>query len=203
MQRLASPCRSAAEGFQVNDETPRRQVVVKLRSFSRSLPMSLLMAREAVMQRFRSSLHLFGITEQQWRVLRALNTVERIEVTALARATSLLPPSLSRILRDLEERGLIVRKAAETDMRKSLIAISADGVTLIEAVAPYSEEIYAEITSTFGEEKLAQLQDLLKELTRVTNALPPVDHSHRQVPPEIRDLAQPRPRGRPRRPPAG
>lgn len=152
----------------VNDRTPRRQVVVKLRSFSRSLPMSLLLAREAVMQRFRSSLHLFGITEQQWRVLRALNTVEEIEVTALARATSLLPPSLSRILRDLDERGLIVRAPAENDLRKSLIAISPDGQKLIDAVAPYSDEIYAEITSTFGEEKLARLQDLLRELTQVT-----------------------------------
>jgi homoprotocatechuate degradation regulator HpaR len=152
---------TGAEGPQVRDETPRRQVVVKLRSFSRSLPMSLLLAREAVMQRFRSSLQLFGITEQQWRVLRALNTVAEIEVTALARATSLLPPSLSRILRDLESRELILRKSAEDDMRKSLVAISADGARLIDAVAPYSDEIYSEITSTFGEEKLSQLQELL------------------------------------------
>jgi homoprotocatechuate degradation regulator HpaR len=183
----------------VRDETPRRQVVVKLRSFSRSLPMSLLLAREAVMLRFRSSLQLFGITEQQWRVLRALNTVSEIEVTALARATSLLPPSLSRILRDLDARGLIVRKTAEDDMRKSLIAISPGGAKLIDAVGPYSDEIYAEITSTFGEEKLAQLQELLKELIRVTDALPLVDHSHRTVPPDVQVLAQTRPRGRPRR----
>ena len=181
----------------MNDETPRRQVVVKLRSFSRSLPMSLLLAREAVMQRFRSSLQLFGITEQQWRVLRALNTIEEIEVTALARATSLLPPSLSRILRDLEARELVLRGAAEKDLRKSLISISDDGARLIDAIAPYSDEIYAEITSTFGEERLAQLQELLKELTRVTNALPPVDHSRRPVPSEVRNLARALPRGRP------
>lgn len=179
-------------------EAPKRQVVVKLRSFSRSLPMSLLLAREAVMQRFRSALHLFAITEQQWRVLRALNTVEEIEVTALARATSLLPPSLSRILKDLETRRLITRTVAENDMRKSLIAIAPDGVRLIDAVAPYSDEIYAEITDTFGEERLAQLQELLRELTRVTNALPPVDHSHRPVSLDALDLPQPKPRGRPR-----
>lgn len=151
------------------------------------------------MQRFRSSLHLFNLTEQQWRVLRALNTVPQIEVTALARATSLLAPSLSRILKDLEARGLIVRKSAEDDMRKSLIAISEDGLKLIDAVAPYSEEIYREITSTFGEEKLAQLQELLKELIQVTSALPAVDHSQNVLPPEVRGLTQTRPRGRPRK----
>lgn len=190
--------RPTAEGPRVKSETPKKQVVVKLRSFSRSLPMSLLLAREAVIQRFRSSLHLFGITEQQWRVLRALNTVAEIEVTALARATSLLAPSLSRILKDLASRGLILRWADEDDMRKSLIAISPDGTRLIDAIAPFSDEIYAEITSTFGEENLAALQDLLKELTRVTNALPPVDHSRRIFPPEIHDIAQARRRGRPR-----
>lgn len=181
----------------MDEQAPKKQVVVKLWSFSKSLPMTLLLAREAVMHRFRSSLHLFNITEQQWRVLRALNTVPQIEVTALAKATYLLAPSLSRILKDLEARGLIERRSAETDMRKSMIAISEDGIRLIDAVAPYSEEIYREITSTFGEEKLAQLQDLLKELTRVTNGLPPVDHSDSTLPEEIRDLTRTRRRGRP------
>lgn len=152
---------------------PRPSVNVKLRSFSRSLPMSLLLAREAVMNRFRSSLHLFNITEQQWRVLRALNAVTEIEVTDLAKATSLLAPSLSRILRDLEARKLIVRRRAPGDQRRALISISPSGLTLIDSVAPYSEAIYAEVTETFGAEKMATLQALLKELTESLNALPP------------------------------
>ena len=162
--------------------------------------MTLMLAREAVMQRFRSALHLFNITEQQWRVLRALTAVERIEVTALAAATYLLPPSLSRILKDLEARGLILRQVADGDLRKSLIAISPDGLRLIDAVAPYSEAIYAEITDAFGPEKLADLQRLLRDLADSANALPPADYSADSLPPEIRDIVGPGPRqrGRPR-----
>jgi hypothetical protein len=37
---------------------------------------------------------------------------------------------------------------------------------LIEAVAPNSEAIYAEITNRFGARKLAELQDMLGELER-------------------------------------
>ena len=37
---------------------------------------------------------------------------------------------------------------------------------LIEAVAPTSEAIYAEITSRYGVRKLAELQDMLAELER-------------------------------------
>lgn len=134
---------------------------VPMRDFSRSLPMSLLRAREAVMRQFRPSLRHHGLTEQQWRILRALAAVETIEVTELARVAFLLGPSLSRILRDLEARHLIERRAAEADLRRAVVSISAKGLKLIEAVAPSSEAIYAAITRRYGARKLAELQDML------------------------------------------
>src|SRR5213082_3818153 len=91
---------------------------VPMREFSRSLPMSLLRAREAVMRQFRPSLRDYGLTEQQWRILRALTSVDTIEVTELAQVAFLLGPSLSRILRDLEARDLIERRAAKADLRR-------------------------------------------------------------------------------------
>jgi homoprotocatechuate degradation regulator HpaR len=144
------------------DAGPARRA--PMREFSRSLPMSLLRAREAVMRQFRPSLRNHGLTEQQWRILRALSAVDEIEVTELAHVAFLLGPSLSRILRDLEARQLIERKAAETDARRAVVSISAKGLKLIEAVAPTSEAIYAEITRRFGARKLAELQEMLGAL---------------------------------------
>jgi len=149
-------------------ETARR---APMRDFSRSLPMSLLRAREAVMRQFRPSLRNHGLTEQQWRILRALTAVEAIEVTELARTAFLLGPSLSRILRDLEARDLIERRTAETDLRRGVVSISPKGLKLIEAVAPTSEAIYAEITSRYGARKLAELQDMLGVLERSLGAM--------------------------------
>jgi len=141
--------------------SPRR---APMREFSRSLPMSLLRAREAVMRQFRPSLRNHGLTEQQWRILRALTSVDEIEVTELAHVAFLLGPSLSRILRDLEGRQLIERKAAENDLRRAVVSISAKGLKLIEAVAPTSEAIYAAITKRYGARRLAELQDMLGTL---------------------------------------
>jgi homoprotocatechuate degradation regulator HpaR len=135
-----------------------------MREFSRSLPMSLLRAREAVMRQFRPSLRQHGLTEQQWRILRALTSVESIEVTELAHVAFLLGPSLSRILRDLEARELIERKVAKADLRRAMVSITAKGLKLIEAVAPTSETIYAEITKRYGARKLGELQDMLGAL---------------------------------------
>ncbi|THD75520.1 MAG: homoprotocatechuate degradation operon regulator HpaR [Bradyrhizobium sp.] len=137
---------------------------VPMREFSRSLPMSLLRAREAVMRHFRPSLRDHGLTEQQWRILRALASVDTIEVTELARVAFLLGPSLSRILRDLEARHLIERRVAKADLRRGMVSISARGLKLIEAVAPTSEAIYAAMTRRYGAHKLADLQDMLAAL---------------------------------------
>src|SRR6185312_154978 len=127
-----------------------------MREFSRSLPMSLLRAREAVMRQFRPSLRHHGLTEQQWRILRALAASGAIEVTELARVAFLLGPSLSRILRDLEQRKLIARELLKSDLRRNIVSITARGLQLIDVVAPTSEAIYGEMTKRFGARKLAE-----------------------------------------------
>jgi homoprotocatechuate degradation regulator HpaR len=119
------------------------------------------------MRHFRPSLNYFGITEQQWRVLRALTTVENIEVMELAEATFLLPPSLSRILKELDKRDLIKRRTSSKDMRRGIVSISDKGRQLIESAGAQSEAIYSEITRLYGAEKLATLQTMLRELEAV------------------------------------
>jgi homoprotocatechuate degradation regulator HpaR len=137
---------------------------VPMREFSRSLPMALLRAREAVMRQFRPALREHGLTEQQWRILRALAAVEESEITELARTAFLLGPSLSRILRDLEARRLIERRTAESDLRRGVVSISEKGLKLMEGVAPSSEAIYAAITRRYGARRLAELQEMLGAL---------------------------------------
>jgi len=116
------------------------------------------------MRQFRPSLRDHGLTEQQWRILRALASVDTIEVTELARVAFLLGPSLSRILRDLEARHLIERRVAKADLRRGMLSISPKGLQLIEAVAPSSEAIYAAISRRYGTRKLRELQDMLQAL---------------------------------------
>src|ERR1700751_4938476 len=128
-----------------------------MREFSRSLPMALLRAREAVMRQFRPSLRQHGLTEQQWRILRALAGAEESEGTDLARPAFLLGPSLSRILRDLEARNLIERRTAESDLRRGVVSISDKGLRLMEEGAPSSEGISAAITNRYGARTLLAL----------------------------------------------
>lgn len=137
---------------------------LRMREFSRSMPMLLLRSREAFLRHFRPGLRAHGVTEQQWRVLRALNAVYEIEITALANATCLLAPSLSRILRDLEERELVERRMDNKDLRKSFVSLTQQGLALLESFSAESEAIYNGIRERFGQDKYNLLMNLLRDL---------------------------------------
>ncbi len=135
-----------------------------MREFSRSLPMALLRAREAVMNRFRPILREHGVTEQQWRVLRALYPESVLEAGDLAERCCLLTSSLTRIVKHLDSEGYLTRKPDTRDLRRVLVAITAKGRKLIETVAPLSEREYQAITDAFGAAKLDRLHDTLEAL---------------------------------------
>ncbi|MFZ1386740.1 MAG: homoprotocatechuate degradation operon regulator HpaR [Thiolinea sp.] len=135
-----------------------------MRTFERSLPMSLLKAREAVMKKFIPHLRAHDLSAQQWRVLRALYATEGLEMSALSERCFLLMPSLSRIVQNLEARELIKRRTSEQDQRRSIISLTPEGRQLVELMAPESEARYEHITRVFGYGKLELLYELLDEL---------------------------------------
>ena len=135
----------------------------RLRDFEHSLPMELLKAREAAMARFRPMLRSHGVTEQQWRVIRALADYDRIDASELARRSFLLAPSLTRILQHLESEKLVKRLSDASDQRRSVLTLTAKGRRLFSAVAPDSAALYEDIEATFGSKKLELLYELLEE----------------------------------------
>ena len=128
---------SAAERVQPGAGEATESVVASralpMRAFSNSLPMELLRAREAVMRRFRPGLRGHGVTEQQWRILRALAHSGPLEVSQLADATCLLAPSLSRILPDMGVKVTFLREADTS------AAPAAQSVTLVPQAAVKSD----------------------------------------------------------------
>jgi homoprotocatechuate degradation regulator HpaR len=135
-----------------------------LRDFSRSLPMALLRAREAVMERFRPSLRAHDLTDQQWRVLRALFDHGQKDLGELAEMCCLLKPSITRIIRTMETRELLKKQADIKDQRRTIVSITSDGRKLIAQVGPHSQQVYREIEAEFGTEALEELYSKLDAL---------------------------------------
>ncbi|MGZ3272652.1 MAG: homoprotocatechuate degradation operon regulator HpaR [Caulobacteraceae bacterium] len=128
---------------------------------AQSLPVRLLRAREAVMTRIRPVLRAYGVTEQQWRVLCTVRDLRETEITVLAEQVFLLPPSLSRILRDLETRGLIQRRASAQDQRRALVSMAPEGEALIHRVEPALQEVRLEMRRLCGLDRLKALAEML------------------------------------------
>ncbi|MFA3919486.1 homoprotocatechuate degradation operon regulator HpaR [Ruegeria hyattellae] len=131
---------------------------------SRSLPIALLRAREQVMGPVRAMLADVGITEQQWRVLRVLNEDGPQDPTRIAAQACLLLPSLTRILQNLEGKGLIERETDPSDRRRQIVGVTRDGEKIISDNLDKSIALLEATRARLGTEKYEALLDLLNEL---------------------------------------
>ena len=130
----------------------------------RSLPMALLRAREAVMEEFRPMLAKHDVTEQQWRVVRVLAEADQLDASEVAVRASILAPSLTRIIRNLEDRKLIRRKKDASDGRRVMLEVAPGGAALIKKVMPESAAAYERLDARFGAARINQLLDLLDKI---------------------------------------
>ncbi len=131
---------------------------------SRSLPISLIRAREGVMAPIREMLAETGITEQQWRVLRVLAEHGSLDTSTLADRASLLFPSLTRIATTLRNKGLITQTRDEVDRRRQLIEITEAGQKIIDDRADQAAQIVADFRAALGDDNYETLLDLLAQL---------------------------------------
>ena len=141
-----------------------------LAPMAQSLPVRLMRAREALMTRIRPVLRAHGVTEQQWRVLCTVRDLRETEITVLAEQVFLLAPSLSRILRDLEARGLMLRRPSMQDQRRALVSLTAEGQALIHRVEPALLEVRLQMRRLFGIGRLRALAEMLDELEAALGA---------------------------------
>lgn len=138
-----------------------------MRDFSRSLPMALLRARESVMVRFRPMLRAHGLTEQQWRVLRAMASAgHKLRPMDLSQATYISMPSLSRLLKTLEGRQLIERSRHASDLRGAEFELTAACHAIVAEIAPHSVRVYDEIEQLVGHAEIEQLYALLDRVVQ-------------------------------------
>lgn len=134
------------------------------RNGRRSVPIMLVRAREAVMARFRPLLVDHGLSEQQWRVIRALAESDEVDATQVAERACVLPPSLTRIIRTLEARELIGRRTDAGDRRRVLLSLTPGGIELMTRLTLEGSAGYVDFIQRFGAERIETLLELLNDL---------------------------------------
>lgn len=138
----------------------------------RNLPLLLLQTRERLMGRFRPILNEHGVTEQQWRIIRALldaGTLEPREIGEICRISS---PSLAGMLARMDDLRLVVRKRTAHDQRRVRVSLTARSRAIAARIAPRVEETYRDMEHQLGSELLSRLYRSLDEILAAPAATP-------------------------------
>ena len=137
-----------------------------IQQFSHSLPIMLYRAIDVVMPRFRAIFKEYGLTEQQWRVLRVLWEIQEISHNELAELTLISPPSLVGVLDRLRTMELVERRRSSLDRRVVYIASTEQGRDLRDQIMPAVQQTYFELRESIGDEVWRNLLDGLDEIVK-------------------------------------
>jgi homoprotocatechuate degradation regulator HpaR len=119
---------------------------------------------DAGMPPFRHIFSRFGLTEQQWRVLRVLWENDAQPLLSLSHATLISPPSLVGIVDRLTRDGLVERVRSKTDRRVVNVCVTKHGRALEHKVTPLISKTYDELENRLDADEWRDLYRILDEL---------------------------------------
>jgi homoprotocatechuate degradation regulator HpaR len=123
----------------------------------RNLPMLLLRARELMMARFRPLITAEGLTEQQWRVIRALHENGSLEPRQICELCTISSPSLVGVLARMEDLGHVTKTRFDDDQRRVRVSLTEQSAAIVERMAPLLEAQYRALEAHVGEQVVSDL----------------------------------------------
>ena len=147
--------------------TTERKQILDLQQF---LPYSLTNIAMQMSEQF-SELYQqqFNLTVPQWRVIANLAQYGECSAKELCDMAQMDKSTVSRAVKSLLSRELIVAKANPTDKRASLLSLSAGGIALHEQIVPLANEWQARLVSGLDSQALQQFMDTLSTLSARLN----------------------------------
>ncbi len=108
-----------------------------------------------------------GITPSQQSALAAIEQKGPLTLGELAGFENVQPPSITRIVGNLEASGLVERTTAVADRRVSLVQITADGRNELGTIRSQRNAWLAERLAQLDAEDLDRLRDALPVLDKI------------------------------------
>jgi homoprotocatechuate degradation regulator HpaR len=136
----------------------------------RNLPQLFLKAREELLCHFRPIISHFGLTEQQWRILRALGEREQMEPREICETCHILSLSLTGVLSRMEEMGLITRERMAEDQRRILVRMTPKSEKLVAELGPLIVAQYRIIEQALGAELIEHLYEVMDRIIAAERA---------------------------------
>jgi DNA-binding MarR family transcriptional regulator len=127
----------------------------------------LRMLVQRLARRIRANRAADTISDTQLSVLRRLDLHGPATPGELAIREQVSPPSMNRTVNALEAAGLIARAPSQSDARKVLVTLTADGVALTRETRRLRAEWFAERLAALSDDERTRLlgvRDVLRKL---------------------------------------
>ncbi|MBN9092398.1 homoprotocatechuate degradation operon regulator HpaR [Pandoraea pnomenusa] len=126
--------------------------------------MLLLRAREKMMERFRPLISAHGVTDQQWRIIRALHEHGGMEPRQLSDLCSISSPSMAGVLARMESLDLITKERFAEDQRRVLVSLTSTSEGIFSAISGDLEHLYASLEADVGKGVVDRVYKAVDEL---------------------------------------
>ena len=136
------------------------------RSFDHQAYVPYLLRRvsDTLVDRFTARLKPYGIGLTMWRVLAVLHGRGGTRFGILGSQTLIEPPTLSRIVEDLRNAGLVTKTSSEVDARGVLIVPTKKGIALVEQLTPLAMELEHETLEGLTSDEAEIFRRLIKRV---------------------------------------
>ncbi len=132
-----------------------------MKATQKNIPLLLMRVRELMMSNFRPILTEWNLTEQQWRILRALYEEQTLEPRELCEICCILSPSMAGILKRMEELDLIIKVPSKTDKRRVLVEMAPGVEVMVKKILEANMKAYDLFAKKVGEQLLTDIEESL------------------------------------------
>ncbi|MDB4949915.1 MAG: MarR family transcriptional regulator [Gemmatimonadetes bacterium] len=129
---------------------------------------ALMRTADVVRRRIAATMEPFGITTQQYNVLRILRGAGEGGLPTLEIAQRMIEeaPGITRLLDRIEKKGWVKRRRCAEDRRQVLVSITPEGLALLAAM---DEAVLAADNGALGSISDADLRVLMRVMDRIRN----------------------------------
>ncbi|QHT63148.1 MarR family transcriptional regulator [Paenibacillus lycopersici] len=118
---------------------------------------------------FNQEFSPYGITSEQWSLLKRLQEQEGISIKDLAHAAGKDQANVTRILDVLAKRGFVARSSNPRDKRSSLVYFTPEGKELTERLIPIDEQVHKDAVDELTPAELGAFARAIAQINRNAN----------------------------------
>jgi DNA-binding MarR family transcriptional regulator len=109
----------------------------------------------------------FQISLSEWRVIAVLGESSEVSAGFVAQKTAMDKVAVSRAVNKLITSGLLIRKFANEDKRRSVLSLSKSGSEVYNKVAPLAIDYENKMMKQLSLSDQSLLEDLLGKLEKI------------------------------------